>query len=342
MYKGLVDRDTNPGSARSSDGISVYITQSGKSHGPFYIHHNHIKGFFHGQIVVTAYSSTYTSLDEIYIWENELDGEDSHAGSYMRGLSACSKNSFIFRNYFHDLSVRCQNYFGNVHNYNNVYANLVVVEPDVGGFNQVGGAGIFNAREIHRFYNNTYYSLDESAISMAWNGAGSLALVDIRNNVFHDCGSGNSGNRTGTNNRTEDILLYDKTSRGFSNSLLTVSELNGESFAGVSAENNIGPDINPSMQNPAGKIFKYDSDIDPGVDAGQALIGPSMVGLNPPPGIAMEYKDAIHPHTDFKNFTSTVDTIVRPQREAWDIGAIEYISFGEPAPPTGLKIIYNK
>jgi len=361
MYKGLVDDETY-NEARPSDGISIYITQSGKDHGPFYIYHNHVKGFFHGSVVVTAYETTYTSLDEIYIWENEFDGEDSHAESYMRGISVCAENSFIFRNYLHDLTVRNQNYYGNIHFYNNVNANSIAYESDSGGGGYVGGAGTFDAHSNHRIYNNTYYALDESAIYLCWNGAGSLDLVDIRNNVFHDCGSGNSGNRAVpgttpryawetisfvndaadgsyidsivinnnlfypvTGSRTEDILLYDKISRGFSASLLTVSELNSEAFAEVSAANNLGPATDPSMSDPANEVYKYDAGSDPGVDAGETLTGPSIIGLNPPSGVVMGYDDGIHPNTDFTDFIATVKSLKHSDYgTGWELGAIVY------------------
>lgn len=373
MYKGQVDRNMNI-VARPSDGISIYVQNGGLSHGPFYIHHNHIKGFFHGQIVFTAYDSTYTSVAEAYIWENEFDGESSHADSYMRGISICSQNSFVFRNYLHDLTVRNQIYYGDIHYYNNVYAESDTIIADAGGAGYVGGGGAVDTlHSNHRIYNNTYYSIDESAIYMAWNGAASLDLVDIRNNVFHDCGSGNSGNRASTsttpsyayeticfrnskdsdyidsiiinNNifypvtgaRTEDILLYDKNDRTFSGALLTVAELNAEGFAEVAAANNLGPAINPSISDPANEVFKYDADGDPGVDAGDStLTGPSTVGLNPPSGVAMGYDDGIHPDTDFTDFINTVKSLKHSgYGTAWDIGAVVYQKTEEDPPVKG-------
>lgn len=215
-----------------------------------------------------------------------------------------------------------------------IYSNLII---DNGGLGRNEGGAIFwsgqnHSTSLYRIYNNTIYSVNNSATKkygvVIAEGATGAPSIEFKNNIVY--ASDHVPIEDWKNWFTHSNNLVFRSS-GASDTHVRVGITNYDR-AGVKTWEATGQNSDPNFKNtlnlPFGFIGTYGIGMIPAADGLSISSGPAIDN-----GAALggSYSGAI-------NYSGTRSGLTRPQRGGWDIGAYE-ASRPKPSPPRNLRVV---
>jgi hypothetical protein len=213
------------------------------------------------------------------------------------------------------------------------YGNIFI---GLGGNLVKTDGGHNHANSIYKFYNNTFYSIGNSAsAAMSIAGSGSFQ-VHTKNNIFYTDDHRAINDTVGKIGSNHNNNLFYRTS-GASDTHVTIQSSNYNRTTVKSTWETSCQNTDPTFKNtsnlPTGFSGIYETSMMPNND-GLSIQSTSPARDN---GIAISgagYNGAI-------NFAGTNSGEIRPQGAAWDIGAYEFSDSNDspPSPPANVRLI---
>lgn len=191
---------------------------------------------------------------------------------------------------------------------NNTVSNNVIY-ANGGGYRVLTGGLILASGSNNLAYNNIFYGHKDGGASVQigyTNGGTNNRLYN--NIVYGGQGPGINVDSSASGSQVKNNIVYNNNGGGITNSSASTTFANNLCGAAGTGCAYVG---DPNFVDPAGRDFHLQS-TSPAINKGVTLT----------------------------EFSTDIDGNSRPQGIAWDIGAGEYLSGGNSAPPSNLRIIY--